>query len=194
MVSTSSFELLIREHTTDYWSNKYQSKKMEVGPFVKWAGGKSRLIDTILKIVSKHINLDEIEHYIEPFVGGGAMLFYLANHYRFKSYTIIDINLDLINAYKAIKENPIMLVKEMDKIQDKYNKLSSMKDKELFYYDIRNKYNNYSKKENLYGYIDFIRAAQFIFLNKTGFNGLFRVNKSGDYNVPFGKKGKIKAL
>lgn len=183
--------LFIGEQSAVYLDNVIESKKVEGAPFVKWVGGKSRVVGTILKIVSKHINLNEIEHYIEPFVGGGAMFFYLANHYRFKSYTIIDINLDLINTYRAIKQNPITLVKEMDKIQNKYNNFFNLEDKELFYYEIRDKYNKYDK-EKLYEYIDFTRAAQFIFLNKSGFNGLYRVNKTGDYNVPFGKKEVIK--
>ena len=133
-----------------------------------------------------------MEHYIEPFVGGGAMFFYLATHYSFKSFTIMDINLELINAYKAIKENPILLAKELDKLQDQYNHFSSMTDKEQFYYEVRDRYNSYANKEKLKEYIDFNRAAEFIFLNKSGFNGLYRVNKSGDFNVPFGKKERIK--
>ncbi|WP_245989629.1 DNA adenine methylase [Ureibacillus thermophilus] len=191
-VPSKNGNILIREQSAIYISNIIEHKKVEGGPFVKWAGGKSKLVEIILNIVARHINLDEIEHYIEPFVGGGAMFFYLASRYQFKSYTIIDINLDLINAYRAIKENPILLVKEMDKIQNKYNDFSCFNDKEMFYYEIRDKYNNYANKENLFEFIDFNRAAQFIFLNKSGFNGLYRVNKSGDYNVPFGKKEKIK--
>ncbi|MEK4253654.1 DNA adenine methylase [Ureibacillus sp. FSL K6-2830] len=183
---------LIGEQSVAYLSSINKVKKLEGGPFVKWAGGKSKLVETILDIVSAHINLNEIEHYIEPFVGGGAMFFYLANRCQFKTYTIIDINLDLINVYRAIKENPILLVKEMDKIQNKYNSFSCFNDKEMFYYEIRDKYNNYANKGNLFESIDFNRAAQFIFLNKSGFNGLYRVNKSGDFNVPFGKKEKIK--
>jgi len=189
--SLNSGNLMVKEQSV-FYLNSILTKKMEGGPFVKWAGGKSKLVETILNRVSKHINFDEIDHYIEPFVGGGAMFFYLAKHYRLKSYTIIDINLDLINTYRAIKENPILLVKEMDRLQDKYNHFLSMRDKELFYYEERDKYNNYSNKENLKKHIDFNRAAQFIFLNKSGFNGLYRVNKSGDFNVPFGKKEKIR--
>lgn len=192
MYSPSNIEnLLIWEQSVAYLKSNIQKRKLQAGPFVKWAGGKSKLVENILNVVSNHINLDEIEHYIEPFVGGGAMFFYLATHYQFKTYTIIDINLDLINVYKAIKENPIFLAKEMDVLQNEYNSYSNMKDKELFYYEIRDKYNNFGFKESLNEHIDFKRAAQFIFLNKSGFNGLYRVNKSGEFNVPFGKKERV---
>lgn len=192
MYSPSNIEnLLIWEQSVAYLNSNIQKRKLQAGPFVKWAGGKSKLVENILNVVSNHINLDEIEHYIEPFVGGGAMFFYLATHYQFKTYTIIDINLDLINVYKAIKENPIFLAKEMDVLQNEYNSYSNMKDKELFYYEIRDKYNNFCFKERLNELIDFKRAAQFIFLNKSGFNGLYRVNKLGEFNVPFGKKERV---
>ncbi|RNC99548.1 DNA adenine methylase [Lysinibacillus halotolerans] len=163
----------------------------EAGPFVKWAGGKSRLIDSILHKISNHINLDEMEHYIEPFVGGGAMFFYLAYHYNFTKMTIIDINLELINSYRSIKEDPIHLIRHLDILQDKYNSLHTLEEKELLYYNIRQVYNNYQDKNELKEKVDFERAAQFIFLNKSCFNGLYRVNRKGEYNVPFGKKERI---
>lgn len=180
--------LFIFERNVVYLEKLIES---DAGPFVKWAGGKSRLVKTILNKVSLHFNLREIEHYIEPFVGGGAMFFYLANHYRFQSMTIMDINLDLINTYRAIKENPLLLISHMEALQNTYNNLSTLKEKESFYYEIREQYNQYPNKEALNEWTDHYRAAQFIFLNKSGFNGLYRVNKSGGFNVPFGKKVKI---
>lgn len=169
----------------------YKDRIIEASPFVKWAGGKSKLIQIILNKVSNHFHLEEMEHYIEPFVGGGAMFFYLANHYRFKSMTIMDINLDLINTYRSIKSNPLLLIRQLDVLQQTYNNLPTLKEKELFYYEIRNEYNDFPNEELLNEQIDYQRAAQFVFLNKSGFNGLYRVNKSGSFNVPFGKKKKI---
>lgn len=180
--------LFVFERNVVYLRRNKMTNPHEAGPFVKWAGGKSKLVDVILHNVSENINLNEIKHYLEPFVGGGAMFFYLANHYNFESMTIMDINLDLINCYKAIKESPTTLIRKMDELQNRYNNFTSIGEKESFYYEMRNIYNDYRKKENLIEFIDFERAAQFIFLNKSCFNGLYRVNRSGGYNVPFGKK------
>ncbi|MGX9134339.1 DNA adenine methylase [Rummeliibacillus sp. JY-2-4R] len=163
--------------------------KEKANPFVKWAGGKSKLVETILEKVSESVNLNEMEHYIEPFVGGGAMFFYLAQTYKFKSMTIIDINLDLINTYKAIQKDPVILIEGMNSLQNEYNSLVDIEEKKLFFYKIRDFFNQ--GVENLDTTINFQRAAQFIFLNKTCFNGLYRVNKSGRFNVPFGQKNKI---
>lgn len=181
--------LLICERNAFYLIS---ARGLEASPFVKWAGGKSKLVENILNKVSLHFNLEEIEHYIEPFVGGGAMFFHLANRYRFKSMTIMDINIDLINAYRAIQEQPLLVIHQMEILQNAYNRLTSLREKELFYYDIRDQYNGTSSKETLNEKVDYERAAQFIFLNKSGFNGLYRVNKSGYFNVPFGKKEKVK--
>lgn len=174
------------------YSRRYKmTNEQEASPFVKWAGGKSKLVEIILEKVQEHIDLNTIEHYIEPFVGGGAMFFYLANRYDFKTMTIMDINIELINTYKAIQKSPNKLIQEMDNLQNHYNQLATLEEKEAFYYDVRKEYNNYSNKEKLEQKIDYRRAAQFIFLNKTCFNGLYRVNRSGGYNVPFGKKNEV---
>lgn len=159
-------------------------------PFVKWAGGKSKLVETILDKVSESINLSDVEHYIEPFIGGGAMFFHLAQKYNFKKITIIDINLDLINVYKTIQKEPEILINEMKLLQDKYNNLDDIEEKKLFFYNVRNNYNQ-KVDNNLDNVINIPRAAQFVFLNKSCFNGLYRVNKSGLFNVPFGQKNKV---
>lgn len=167
------------------------NNEFEAGPFVRWAGGKAKLINIILQKVEQHINLNDIQHYIEPFVGGGALFFYLAQNYDFKSYTIMDINLELINAYKAIKQSPEKLIYFLDILQENYNRLISLEDKSKYYYEIRSCFNFFEEKEKLKDIVNFERAAQFIFLNKTCFNGLYRVNRAGEYNVPFGKKETI---
>lgn len=135
-------------------------------PFVKWLGGKSKSVLQIAKRMPNHINT-----YIEPFVGGGFMLFWLSNHNRFDHAVISDNNPELINAYMVIKHEVEFLIKELSKSKYVYDKDSFLKIRAL-------EINNMSDVE---------RAARFIYLNKTCFNGLYRVNKSGGFNTPFGK-------
>jgi DNA adenine methylase len=150
-------------------------------PFVKWAGGKGSLV----KLLSTHLPDDFCEKdnitYIEPFVGGGAMLFYMLTHYtNIRRVIINDVNEDLIFCYKLIKKSPQTLIEQLKRLENEYSKLSGIEDKSRYYYFIRDEYNN--KKT-----IDEEKAAYFVFLNKTCFNGLYRVNTSGKFNVPFGK-------
>ncbi len=131
----------------------------KVKPFIKWAGGKSQLIDRFQELLPSDYNT-----YFEPFLGGGALFFSLNP----KNAILSDSNSELINTYKVVKENPSALVKA----------LSKYKNSEKFYYKIR------ALTPELLSEIE--RAARFIFLNKTCYNGLYRVNKKGEFNVPFG--------
>lgn len=155
-----------------------------VKPFVKWAGGKGNL----LKILESNLpyNFAELQDvtYIEPFVGGGAMLFYMLTKYpNIKRAIINDVNTDLINCYKLIKNDPTKLIALLKHIKDEFYELMSIDEKSKYYYKIREKYNE--------GICDIEeRASYFIFLNKTCFNGLYRVNAKGKFNVPFGKYQK----
>lgn len=160
-------------------------------PFVKWAGGKSKLAPVIEDRIEKSIGFENIEHYIEAFAGGGALFFHLVQKYDFKSTTLIDINIELINAYKAIKKEPYKLMDYLDIMQKEYNALGSEEMQSVYFYEVRKKFNNLDDKSILYKTVDFNRAAQFIFLNKTCFNGLYRENNKGKYNVPFGKKKTV---
>lgn len=147
-------------------------------PFVKWAGGKSQLLDEIrLKYPAN------IEKYCEPFVGGGAVLFDILDKFSPKKVLINDINKELINTYIQIKNNSDELISILSKYQKQYDKANE-NDRQDIYYKKRKKFNELiikCDKENL---ID--KAALFIFLNKTCFNGLYRVNSEGFYNVPKG--------
>lgn len=129
-------------------------------PFVKWAGGKRQLIDILLNNIPLQFNT-----YIEPFVGGGALLFELMPEHAI----IADINPDIINAYQIIKNNVNKLIRSL---QDYINT-------EEFYYKIRS--------ENHYKLPPIQRASHFIYLNKTCYNGLYRVNSKGKFNVPYGR-------
>ncbi len=149
-------------------------------PFVKWAGGKRHLLSQLETLLPD--NFDELEDvtYVEPFVGGGAVLFHmLNNHPNIRRAIINDINPNLIECYRLVKEHPNELISELQKIQDLYNS-ADIEGKERIYYDYRSKYNN----DEL---TTVKKAAIFIFLNHTCFNGLYRVNANGAFNVPFGK-------
>ena len=150
-------------------------------PFVKWAGGKGSLV----KMLAAHLPADFCDKknvtYIEPFVGGGAMLFYMLTHFpNIRRVVINDVNADLILCYKFIKNNPQMLIEQLKKIENEYLQLQTIDEKSIYYYNMRDKYNSTIPMLNE-------RAACFIFLNKTCFNGLYRVNRRGQFNVPFGK-------
>ena len=165
-------------------NTKILDKYLTARPFVKWAGGKGALIKYLTDYLPKDFLTTEDITYVEPFVGGGAMLFHMLSHYpNIKRAIICDVNIDLINCYKLIKNTPYELIKSLKIVQDKYFELTSIEDKAKYYYSIRELYNSeeLSCAE---------RSAYFIFLNKTCFNGLYRVNSNGKFNVPFGKYTK----
>lgn len=164
---------------------KEKSRNLTIAkPFVKWAGGKGSLVN----LLSAHLPADFCEKknvtYIEPFVGGGAMLFYMLTHFpNIRRVVINDLNADLILCYQLIKSCPQILIEHLKKIENYYFQLQTMDEKSNYYYHMRDKYNSIILKGEE-------RAACFIFLNKTCFNGLYRVNTNGKFNVPFGKYKK----
>ena len=146
-------------------------------PFIKWVGGKSQLLEEIReKYPSK------IEKYCEPFVGGGAVLFDVLSRFQTKEVLINDINKELINTYSQIKNNCEVLISQLSEIQAIYKNHSTEENKE-FFYEKRARYNELKIKENNAANLE--KAVLFIFLNKTCFNGLYRVNSKGLFNVPF---------
>jgi DNA adenine methylase len=158
-------------------------------PFLKWAGGKTQLLDELEKRLPKKIK-DEgvIENYVEPFIGGGAMFFHLYNKYEIKKSCILDINKELILGYKVIQKNPKQLINKLKKLEDEFlNKNDDERHK--LYYKIRDDYNS---KIDSFDFNKFSpkwveRVSYLIFLNKTCYNGLYRQNSKGEFNVPCGK-------
>lgn len=140
---------------------------LNVSPFVKWAGGKRQLLNEISKRMPKNYN-----RYFEPFVGGGAVLFNLQP----TDAIINDINKSLINTYRQIKQSPIELIRAIDELDS-----NMPEDGKTYYYDIRQRYNDQLMKNDF----DIELAAMFIFINKHCFNGLYRVNGKGLFNVPY---------
>ncbi len=149
-------------------------------PFLKWAGGKTQLISEIEKSLPKEL-INSKFTYIEPFVGSGAILFWILNNYPSLEKAVInDINEDLINVYKTIASNPRELISILEILQNEFHALEGNEDnKKLYYYQKRDTYNT-RKAEKCE------QAALFIFLNRTCFNGLYRVNRRNLYNVPMG--------
>lgn len=155
----------------------------KVRPFVKWVGGKSKLIPQMEQYYPKELKENKIDVYIEPFIGGGAILIDILKKYNIKKIYAFDINKSLINCYNIIKDKVDSLVLELKKLEEEYLKLDDENRKE-YYYDIRKKYNSINienEKEALE------KTTYFIFLNKTCFNGLYRENRRGQFNVPIGK-------
>ncbi|MCA9597883.1 MAG: DNA adenine methylase [Myxococcales bacterium] len=131
-------------------------------PVLKWAGGKTQLLERILPLLP-----ESIETYYEPFVGGGAVFFALATQQRFRRAVISDRNADLLSVYRALQADAEAVISE----------LKRMRHSEEEYYRVRA-----ARPRTLVK-----RAARVIYLNKTGYNGLYRVNRSGGFNVPFGR-------
>lgn len=162
---------------------------MNAKPFVKWAGGKGQLLGELEKrLPSDVLHEKTIQRYIEPFVGGGAMFFFLKSKYKLKESFLFDNNKDLIITYKVIKSKYIRLIDELMEIEDNHLEKSEKQRKENFY-RIRELYNRQIRNFNCQRYDDewIKRAGYFIFLNKTCFNGLYRQNSKGEFNVPFGR-------
>ena len=151
-------------------------------PFVKWVGGKSQLLEEIRKKYPQ-----KIEKYCEPFVGGGAVLFDILQKFHPEEVLINDINKELINTYLQVKNHCEELINQLNDLQTQYKKLGQ-EDRKVLFYEKRTRYNalkvNGDELENLE------KATLFIFLNKTCFNGLYRVNSKGLFNVPFNNANK----
>ena len=153
-------------------------------PFLKWAGGKTQLLNDIELILPKNLVKTNFT-YIEPFVGSGAVLFWMLNNFpNIKKAVINDINTDLINTYKIIADKPNELISILEILQNEYHSLDEKADKKKEYYYQKRELYNTRKSTNTE------QAAFFIFLNRTCFNGLYRVNRKNEFNVPIGSYKK----
>ena len=139
---------------------------MKIPTFLKWAGGKRKILDEI----DKHLP-EKIENYYEPFLGGSSVFFYIKQKYHPRKCVISDINKDLINVYVDVRDRPRDLIKHL-------KNLKSLNSQD-FYYKVRESFNRNKSSSTK-------RSAIFIYLNKTCFNGLYRVNSKDEFNVPYG--------
>ncbi|MDO4751508.1 MAG: DNA adenine methylase [Akkermansia sp.] len=150
-------------------------------PFIKWVGGKGQLLSQLDVLLPPDFAEWPNATYIEPFVGGGAMLFHMLSHYpNIKKVVINDINADLTTCYKTVRDEPEKLLTSLKNIQREYDSLKDEDSRSDFYYEMRSLYN----EKNHDGVLN---TTLFFFLNRTCFNGLYRVNAKGGFNVPFGK-------
>ena len=157
-----------------------KTHKSELKPFVKWVGGKGQLIDEIEKAFRAK-GAKVFNKYAEPMVGGGALFFRMLSKYNFKEFYISDINPELINAYTVIKQNVEILIERLNEMQMAFLPFDEIGRKH-YYYNIRDRFNTVALSDET----SIEKAAYFIFLNKTCFNGLYRVNRNGLFNVPMG--------
>ena len=152
----------------------------EAKPFLKWAGGKGQLLSQLAAHLPQQINGEPFT-YIEPFVGGGAMLFYMLQHFgNIRKAVINDVNEDLILTYRTIRDDVEALVANLSRLEKDYLAIADQDGRSLMFYEVRDQFN-----QHIGDSIE--RVSQLLFLNKTCFNGLFRVNRRGQFNVPFGK-------
>ena len=152
-------------------TSRIQSTDNKYQPFIKWVGGKRGLLSQIIPLLPQDFN-----NYFEPFVGGGALFFELFSQGKLKNKNIylFDINSELINTYNMVKLYPELLINELEKFKQQHSK--------EFYYEIR----AWDRDDGFLQRDELLRATRFIYLNKTCFNGLYRVNKKNQYNVPMG--------
>lgn len=152
-------------------------------PFIKWAGGKNSLLDKIQKRLPDYVHSQDF-CLVEPFVGGGAVsLWALSDLPHLKQLIINDYNADLTNVYQVIKNKPDDLIKYIENMQNHYDKLTDIESKKPYFYHKRDVFNQRNSN-------DVEQAGLFIFLNKSAFNGLYRVNKNNQFNVPIGSYKK----
>ncbi len=163
-----------------------KKKLQKPKPFLKWVGGKTQLIKEISQLINDQFSTDLNFTYIEPFVGGGAVLFHiLANFTNLNNLIINDLNLTLINAYQLIKKDYQELILLLSEIEQEFYNLNSLEEKKVFYLQKREHFNQID--DHL---LPLEKTVLLLFLNKTCFNGLYRVNQKGKFNVPFGKYEK----
>jgi DNA adenine methylase len=157
-------------------------------PFLKWPGGKTQLLNEFNKCLPKELKKGKITKYVEPFVGGGAVFFYLNREYSIEKCYLCDINEELILSYRTIKRSVKKLISELNSLESDYLP-NDEKKREEFYYKVRSAFNQKLSTIDFSEYSSewVERTAQIIFLNHTCYNGLFRVNMRGEFNASFGK-------
>lgn len=158
---------------------------MNAKPIIKWVGGKTQLLNTINDNLPQ--NISHFNTYMEPFIGGAAVLFYIVPKLpNIKNVFINDLNYKLTNLYTVVKNKHLKLINQLKTIQEEYRK---SEDPKMFYYNTRDSFNIYDM--NMEPDADVLHAAEFIFLNKTCFNGLYRENSKGEFNVPWNKNVNV---
>ena len=168
----------------------------KISPVLKWAGGKNQLLSEIRKNYPIFLEEGKIDVFVEPFVGSGAVYFDIASHFSFGKAYLIDTNHELIILYQSLKFAPEKIIEKLRNLETSYLSLNEDDRKEMFY-EVRGMYNDTlvdTLKKIKFTHVIPERAALTIFLNRTCFNGLFRVNRKGFFNVPQGRYKNPKIL
>jgi DNA adenine methylase len=165
-----------------------KGNRLQARPFLKWAGGKRQLLEQLQAHLPPELDQGGVTRYVEPFVGSGALFFSLVQAYNIQDCLLADVNPELILVYKTIQQGVTELIESLEELENRYLELNQDRRKE-FYYLVREKYNQQRERIRYREFTpDWVpRAAYMIFLNRTGYNGLFRLNSKGEYNVPFGR-------
>ena len=157
-------------------------------PFLKWAGGKTQLLDAFTGRIPRELAGGTLPVFVEPFIGGGAVYFHFNSIFRFRECHLFDINEELVLAYSVVKNDVSALIDCLRDLSDEFLSKDGAGRKE-YYYAVRDAFNRERAGIDFgrYGGEWVERAGRFIFLNRTCFNGLYRVNSRGGFNVPFGR-------
>lgn len=176
-------------------SNQKTRPVPRVKPFLKWAGGKGQLLETFADFYPPELKTNQVKNYYEPFIGGGAVFFDIAQKYSIDAAYLYDINEELILTYKVVQQDVSKLTEQLGEFQKKYHKINK-NEQSYFFYKVRDDFNEALLQTDYNRYSEkwIKRAAQIIFLNKTCFNGLFRFNSKGEFNVPVGRYKNPKIL
>ncbi|WP_292365087.1 MULTISPECIES: DNA adenine methylase [unclassified Methanoculleus] len=157
-------------------------------PFLKWAGGKAQLLDAFTLRVPPELAEGSLPVFVEPFMGGGAVYFHFNSIFEFRECHLFDINEELVLAYSVVKNDVSALIGYLRDVSDDFLAKDEPGRRD-YYYAVRDAFNREREEIDLrrYGEEWVERAGRFIFLNRTCFNGLYRVNSRGGFNVPFGR-------
>ena len=171
-------------------NNFMGENNIQARPFLKWAGGKGQLLKQFQFRFPEELNgKGIIKHYYEPFLGSGAVFFWVMQNCKIEKAYINEFNPEIYLCYVAIQSDIEKVIKYLKSLEEKYRALDLV-NQEAFYYKIREKYNQTRRNTKFYQHYakeHSGRAAMTIFLNRTCFNGLYRVNSKGEFNVPFGR-------
>jgi len=157
-------------------------------PFLKWAGGKTQLLPALVRMVPRKVREGKVPVYVEPFVGGGAVYFHFNSRFRFRECHIFDVNEEIFLAYTVVRDRVDELIEVLQELAGEYLSRDIAGRRE-YYREVRDAFNNrrikIARGQFHPSWVE--RAARLIFLNRTCYNGLFRVNSRGEFNVPYGR-------
>ncbi len=178
---------LVTDEVISTAEDLFQPYNLKAKPFLKWAGGKGQLLQKFQELYPQKLIDKKIKNYYEPFLGSGAVFFDIAQNYEIENAFLYDINEELVLTYQVIQKDVSKLINFLYHYQKSYYRLNK-KQQEEYFYEQRTNYNlqRFNIDYNKYSEQWISRAAQLIFLNRTCFNGLYRVNSKGDFNTPIG--------